>query len=262
MVRGLKANVSQETNAVNSSPSSLQEVCFNLSQLNNLDPEQVSQLAPAWREAFTVPLSASVTVQAWTDPMSRKLELDEALLEMLVVDAQPLSIVENVGFKAFVNLLDPTYVRPGRKTLKAMLQRKYEVTKEKAMAELGKASTVSLTADMWTSINMDAYLAETCHYVTEEVKLSTVLLGGRKFPDTHTAANIAEAKSALMTDWGITGKVQGDGVLQCKLVSACSGETHQGMCKHHSTTIITGVFRAGGQSLGPACQPHWHTTCF
>ena len=50
-------------------------------------------------------------------------------------------------------------------------------------------------------------MAVTCHYVTEEAKLSTVLLGLRKFPDTHTAANIAEAKSALMTDWGITGKV-------------------------------------------------------
>ena len=139
--------------------------------------------------------------------VSRKMELDEALLEMVVVDAQPLSIVENAGFKAFVNLLDPTYIIPGRKTLKAMLQKKYEDTKEKAVAELGKASTVSLTADMWTSINMDAYLAVTCHYVTAEAKLSTVLLGVRKFPDTHTAANIAEAKSALMTDWGITGKV-------------------------------------------------------
>ena len=48
--------------------------------------------------------------------VSRKLELDEALLQMVVVDAQPLSIVENAGFKAFVNLLDPTYIIPGRKT--------------------------------------------------------------------------------------------------------------------------------------------------
>lgn len=50
-------------------------------------------------------------------------------------------------------------------------------------------------------------LAITCHYITEDLNLSTVVLGVRKFPMVHTAANIAEVKTALMTEWGITGKV-------------------------------------------------------
>ncbi len=63
-----------------------------------------------------------------------------------------------------------------------MLDEKYKVTKDQAVAQVSKASTVSLTADMWTSINMDAYLAVTCHFITEEVQLSTILLGVKTSP--------------------------------------------------------------------------------
>ena len=140
--------------------------------------------------------------------MSRKQKLDEALLNLIIIDAQPLSLVENEGFRAFVQLLDPTYVIPGRKALKQMLENKYRVAKDNAVAEIKKTSTVSLTSDMWTSINMDAYLAVTCHYINEEMQLSTLLLGIKRFPCSHTAANIAEAKETLMAEWKIRAKVK------------------------------------------------------
>ena len=97
---------------------------------------------------------------------------------------------------------------PGRKALKQMLQSKYKSTHDKAVAEVSKASTVCLTADMWTSINMDAYLAVTGHFITEEVQLKTVLLGVKQFPLSHTAVHIAEAKATLMAEWGIRPKVR------------------------------------------------------
>ncbi len=84
-----------------------------------------------------------------------------------------------------------------------MLEEKYRVTKDQAVAQVSKVSTVSLTADMWTSLNMDAFLAVTCHFITEEVQLSTILLGVKKIPRSHTAAHIAEAKDTLMAEWGI-----------------------------------------------------------
>ena len=66
---------------------------------------------------------------------------------------------------------------------------------------------VSLTADMWTSITMDAYLAVTCHHVDDSAKLATVLLGVLPFPVSHTADNISAAKRSLTEEWGIEGKV-------------------------------------------------------
>lgn len=91
--------------------------------------------------------------------------------------------------------------------LKAMVEAKFQDSKEKAKAQIQKVAAVSLTSDMWTSITMDAYLAVTCHYVDDHSQLCTVLLGVGKFPQAHTAENMAAVKTTLMEDWGIKEKV-------------------------------------------------------
>ncbi|KAJ8375079.1 hypothetical protein SKAU_G00056590 [Synaphobranchus kaupii] len=123
---------------------------------------------------------------------------------MIVLDSQPFSLVEDIGFKAFVNKFNPTYTIPTRKAPKLMVEKRYDEAKEKAMAEVQDAEYVSLTADMWTSINMDSYLGVTCHYTTKETKLATVVLGVTRFPQSHTAVNIKEAQNVLMESWGIS----------------------------------------------------------
>lgn len=51
--------------------------------------------------------------------------LDEALVNMLVKDSQPFSIVDDCGFKEFVALLDPTYTLPSKQALKQMVIQRY-----------------------------------------------------------------------------------------------------------------------------------------
>lgn len=41
--------------------------------------------------------------------------LDEALLNFILKDCQPLSIVESEGFRELVQVLEPSYVLPTRK---------------------------------------------------------------------------------------------------------------------------------------------------
>lgn len=81
--------------------------------------------------------------------VSRKQKLDEALVDMIVKDGQPFCVVEDEGFRKFVCILDPTYAILGRKAMKAMVDVRYEKTREKAIAEVKKASAVSLTANMY-----------------------------------------------------------------------------------------------------------------
>uniref|UniRef100_A0A674MKY1 BED-type domain-containing protein n=1 Tax=Takifugu rubripes TaxID=31033 RepID=A0A674MKY1_TAKRU len=133
-------------------------------------------------------------------PGDRKQELDEALVVFIVKDSQPFTVVSDPGFCALVAKLDPTYILPSRQTVKAMVERRYVEEKEKAKAALQNVDSVSLTADMWTSINMDAYLAVTCHAI-HAGELSTTLVGVRPFPISHTAENIAGTKvKCLVTD--------------------------------------------------------------
>ena len=91
--------------------------------------------------------------------------------------------------------------------LKAMVEEKCSTAKEKVKEEVQKATSVSLTADMWTSMNMEAYLGVTCHYISEEDTLNTTVLGVEHFPLNHTADNLAHAMTQIIQEWGIKHKV-------------------------------------------------------
>ncbi|TWW80940.1 hypothetical protein D4764_01G0007550 [Takifugu flavidus] len=137
----------------------------------------------------------------------RKQELDEALVDFIVKDSQPFTVVSDPGFRALVAKLDPTCTLPSRQTVKAMVERRDVEEKEKAKAALQNVDSVSLTADMWTSINMDAYLAVTCHAI-HAGELSTTLVGVRPFPLSHTAENIAGTARELLREWALEEKVR------------------------------------------------------
>ncbi|XP_047453219.1 uncharacterized protein LOC125015415 isoform X2 [Mugil cephalus] len=63
-----------------------------------------------------------------------------------------------LGSGHLVAKLDPTYILPSRQAVKAMVEQHYVEEKEKAEAALLHADSVRLTADMWTSMNMDILL--------------------------------------------------------------------------------------------------------
>ncbi|TWW54177.1 hypothetical protein D4764_0192040 [Takifugu flavidus] len=138
-------------------------------------------------------------------PGDRKQELDEALVDFIVKDSQPFTVVSDPGFRALVAKLDPTCTLPSRQTVKAMVERRDVEEKEKAKAALQNVDSVSLTADMWTSINMDAYLAVTCHAI-HAGELSTTLVGVRPFPISHTAENVAGTARELLREWALEEK--------------------------------------------------------
>lgn len=157
--------------------------------------------------------------------IGRKKELDYTLVNMIVKDLQPFSIVEDEGFKEFVKKLDPTYVLPARKTVKSMVRQKYQEEKQKAMEHLKNIPSVCLTADMWTSLTMESYLGVTCHYTDSNTELGSVVLGVSKFPKSHTADNIKEALSDLISDWGLTGSVAAMVTRQCGQHGVRNSET-------------------------------------
>lgn len=115
------------------------------------------------------------------------------------------------------------------------MSQKYEEEKEKTKKDLQSAVAVTLTAAMWTSMNMEAYLAVTGHYVDKEShELHSSVLGVQHFPQKHTAENIATVKRSLMEEWGIAGKVRclvtdaAANMISCARMLACI----QMVCRH------------------------------
>nr|XP_046234507.1 zinc finger BED domain-containing protein 4-like isoform X2 [Scatophagus argus] len=80
---------------------------------------------------------------AVSTPVPNKQALDEAVINMIIKDCQPLTLVENEGFRALMQLVASSYVLPSRKTVKDLVR--------KQKKDLQSAVAVTLTADMWTS---------------------------------------------------------------------------------------------------------------
>ncbi|KAK1806835.1 hypothetical protein P4O66_005319 [Electrophorus voltai] len=89
--------------------------------------------------------------------VTRKEELDEALVFMIVRDTQPFSTVDDKGFRDLVAKFDPTYIFPTRKTAKAMVEAKYQQEKEKTKVEVQKVPAVSVTADKLLGCDLPFY---------------------------------------------------------------------------------------------------------
>ncbi|KAK0142603.1 hypothetical protein N1851_019466 [Merluccius polli] len=122
-----------------------------------------------------------------------KTTVDEALVNMVVKDSQPFSIVEDVGFKELIHALDPTYILPtrqkqmGRPVLKmiievdtrwnstfSMLQRLYEVR------EPVGAALASLRTDITPPKSLEYATIKEAIQVLAPFQQATVELSGEK----------------------------------------------------------------------------------
>ncbi|XP_051864445.1 E3 SUMO-protein ligase ZBED1-like [Drosophila albomicans] len=90
-----------------------------------------------------------------------------------------------------------------------MLPTEYEQLSLKLRAALETVKHVGLTTDLWTSAANEGYITITCHYITENFKLTSALLSTAPLitPTNHNAQNIADSISSMLAKWGLLSKV-------------------------------------------------------
>ena len=100
---------------------------------------------------------------------SRVNSIFGAILQFIIKDLRPFSVVQNSGFQTAVHILEPRYTTPSRQHFsdKALLEL-YEQKKTELNGELADAIAVALTTDGWTSHATESYLTITCHYIDKE----------------------------------------------------------------------------------------------
>lgn len=121
-----------------------------------------------------------------------------------------------------------------------MSEARYQQEKEKTKAEVKEVRSVSLTADVWTSLSMDAYLAVTCHYLDDNTRLRSTLLSVVKFPQVHTVENVVCVKSSLVEEWGIQSKVTCLVIAGTSDMIACGKKLkmHHAVCIAHTHNLV------------------------
>ncbi|XP_033725237.1 zinc finger BED domain-containing protein 1-like [Pecten maximus] len=137
----------------------------------------------------------------------RKKALDDRLMKMVIGKVLPTSLVDNCYFKEFVQLLDPRYNLPCRKTLVGWLEKKKVDIQECIKADIKKCEGVAITHDSWTSNATDSYNTNTLHYIDDNWRLNSADLGTIKMEGSHTSENIAKSLQTTKTNWSLPDNI-------------------------------------------------------
>ncbi|XP_072938838.1 E3 SUMO-protein ligase ZBED1-like [Epargyreus clarus] len=133
--------------------------------------------------------------------------IDEKLALMLAIDYQPFCMLEDTGFKMFVEALCSDYKIPDKRKIRYdVMPRLYKLASAKLKDILQIIEHVSLTCDMWSSRNMEAFLTVTAHFCHDGI-LRSCVLNTIAVPESHTADNLAERLNAILIEWNIKEKV-------------------------------------------------------
>ncbi|KAK4322167.1 hypothetical protein Pmani_007078 [Petrolisthes manimaculis] len=145
--------------------------------------------------------------EVYKDGGHKKQQLDSLVVKMIVKDMQPLSVVEDEGFRELVTGLDPRYTLPSRRDLvRTHLPRLFQLEKQRLHEELASANYIALTTDIWTSRQTRGYITVTAHYILPRWSLQSCVLETARLKKEHTAENIADEIRRVCNEWDVLHK--------------------------------------------------------
>ncbi|XP_052393278.1 zinc finger BED domain-containing protein 4-like [Carassius gibelio] len=143
----------------------------------------------------------------FTKDSQKATKITDKIVEFIVLDDQPLSVVENVGFRRLMEHLEPRYCLPGRKYIsETALPKLYETVREHILCMLKDVHAISFTTDIWSSdVCPMSLLSLTSHWVDRESTFTprSAVLHANEFRGSHTGTSIAEAIEEMLVKWKI-----------------------------------------------------------
>ena len=138
---------------------------------------------------------------------SRACSIHKKLGEMIAIDSQPISIVEDPGFINFVKSLEPRYKIQNRKYFTEKVFPKMIIG---VKAELDKilltpdVKHYSFTTDIWSTIVAHrCLLSLTAHWISDSFEKSSAVLHVTLLQESHTGNYICVKFSQILLTWGI-----------------------------------------------------------
>ncbi|KAM4795879.1 zinc finger BED domain-containing protein 4-like [Rhinophrynus dorsalis] len=136
----------------------------------------------------------------------RAIKITEALVHFIVLDDQPLSVVENKGFQRLVNVLEPKYDMPSRRYVTdVVLPQVHDQVKKHISSILHDGiKAISFTTDIWSSsVSPVSLISLTAQWIDDNFELQQVMLHAKKFQGSHTGEAIAGMLEGMLETWGI-----------------------------------------------------------
>ena len=132
--------------------------------------------------------------------------------EMLAIDCQPISTVDDIGFRQVLKTLEPRYQCPSRKYFtETIIPKIYRGMKEEVLKLINHCNTasvegnyVSFTSDAWSSsVNDTSLLSLTAHWIDAQFKRTSAVLCAQCLTEAHTGEYIAAQILTMLEKWDI-----------------------------------------------------------
>ena len=148
----------------------------------------------------------NVTPFGFNHPMS--LKITRYVAEMIALDNQPFSIVEDNGFKQLVEVLEPRYKLPSRRYFtEVAIPDMYQGVREAMLEFLDQVDYISCTTAIWSSVAQDSMLSLTAHCVLSDFNKISCVLQSAAFNDSYTGENIANLIITSLQSWNLEEKL-------------------------------------------------------
>jgi len=144
--------------------------------------------------------------------ISKKHKLDasnitEHVAKLFIKDLQPLSIVEDEGFRSLMNLLAPDYDLPSRVTFRQrVIPSLYEKCAQDVKAVIAAAPNYCITTDAWSSRTCHSYVTYTMHTIDDDFSMRSFVVGTYRLDERHSACNLGKHLMSTLTRWGIVSQ--------------------------------------------------------
>lgn len=145
----------------------------------------------------------------WDINYPKSVKIHYAIGELIALDNQPYSIVNDTGFNRLLNLLQPQYQLPSRKYIKDVIMPDIlQKCKQKIATQINETEAVSITSDIWTeSVNNHSFLSFTCHWISRDFEFKQAVLSIKHFPGTHNSSTISELLLNVLDTWKLQEKI-------------------------------------------------------
>ncbi|XP_053704523.1 zinc finger BED domain-containing protein 4 [Synchiropus splendidus] len=153
----------------------------------------------------------------------RQVRISEAITKMIIRDLQPVSLVEQQGFRDLLQLLEPRYTPEPQHCIQTRLLPAYAYQAQLAICQaLSSALALSLSLDLWRGAC--GYLGVTCHFLSPDWKMHSSLLACLPLAPNSPVHQVLSEFDEVCLSHGILGRsfrVVADPLVSMATVQPC-----------------------------------------
>lgn len=139
----------------------------------------------------------------WSVSDARSKEIHLLVGQMIALDCQPISIVEDEGFNELMKRVKPNYKLPSRSYMsEKVIPCMYSTSLNFLCDVVAKCSAISFSTDIW-STGKNMFISLTGHCVYPNFDQQAVLLHTAPFLDNHTGVNISDLIKSMVETYKI-----------------------------------------------------------